>query len=720
MKTITLTLLGILLGYAATATAATTGKALIIGIESYEKATTLAYVENDVSRLAKALSDRCGYDVTMVLNSAITTRRTTHRDAMMKQIEDWITSVQPTDNAVLYFSGHGFLGSNQELYLAALDCDPNNPVPGGIPIAWLKEQLDRCKSTSKFLLLDACHSGNTKGNAMRSASAKSIVVEFAGVKGTTTFASCQGDENSYLWNMKQQSLFTFWLTRGIEGHADNDGDGEVNLDELTEFVTDNVSTIAQRQLNRRQTPTLVGDTVNTEDLVFANKPLTLKTLIADMADQIDTQLRCENFSSVGVVPSFTCGQVASDLSLDFGLLPTFIASQLRMQLMKASRSDYRIVSENAMREALRDAEAGIQDVGASKTRSLVAKGGEQRLAIPAIVSGRVLSRDRQIIGISCTLVDASGMADIAVAGGNAFLNESERAMIPDSVSMLAQIESEAEEAPPVPREDQQLTSSFSSADDSDLSPEQLQRQYEIYDAEAKRQHPLLDPKFPFQLAILARDGASRTAKLQRRKLNFEGNKGFVRLQRGEVYEVYVKNHSDKPVWLRLMVDGLNTLAQKTGVIDRGAETIAASLGEFTVAPRVSLADARAWRVEPGTIYGLRGFYEPGDITYREFKVVDATQSAAAKMNFTENIGLITAAFYEEAEAVTQMAADDKQPKATANLNEVAVTELPGGFTARGIKIGTDFGATQEEKLEHYEGEGKLGRLLAVVHLQYQE
>ncbi len=679
------------------------GKALIIGIEQYEKAPRLDFVRNDVKNLAEALSNRCLYDVTMVIDSAVDSRLdsigpTTHRDAIMRRIEDWLAGIQPEDNAILYFSGHGFLDADGKLYLAVINCDPRNPSPGGIPVEWLREHLKQCRAARKVLLLDACHSGNARSNAVQSVSAKAIAVEFAGVEGITTLASCQGDENSYLWSQKEHSLFTYWLAQGLLGHADVGCDGEITFDELADFVSNNVSLVADMELGKKQTPVVVGDRNPNGALTLQVKPVELSLLISDMADQIDTQLRREEFPAVGIVPSFTCGETGQRLDPQFGMLPSYVAAELRRLLSSRGRHEYRIISENAMRETLQEIGAGLSDIGASKTRNLRAARSSEEIPIPSLVTGRIRRGHGPIVRVSCNLVDAKNMYEIGSAGGTAYLNESELAMAPDSVSHVDSGEKQRPTVAPAPGPKNRVrprpqTSTGSGGAVAPAMPPGVVEAHQKHKQKAKLPHPLKDPNFPYRIAIYVKVGPNRYLP---RELHFEGNQCFVTLDRGEVYAIWIENRTDHGVFLRLMVDGLNTLAQSVGVDESGIEVKPSE--EKVVAPRVSLENAQAWHVDPDKINAVVGFHSNEEDTAYEFQVVDLEESAAASQGYTENIGLITAAFYKEK----------------------AKTRGRGGpsVQARDPDGGTKVGEKVIQVVEKYEGPYVPGDLLTVLHIRY--
>jgi hypothetical protein len=159
-----------------------------------------------------------------------------------------------------------------------------------------------------------------------------------------------------------------------------------------------------------------------------------------------------------------------------------------------------------------------------------------------------------------------------------------------------------------------------------------------------------------------------------------GNDYFIPVRKGEVYELWIENRSGQVVLMRLLVDGLNTLPEKDTT--KGVQTV-------VIGKRVNLDQARHWELDPAEsrVFAVRGFVTEvaAQGKLREFVVVDAEESLAGRQKFTDQIGIITAAFY-----------------------------TPAG-TQRGV--GTGLGKERtEEFLKSRELEP--GKLLSVVHLRY--
>ena len=140
--------------------------------------------------------------------------------------------------------------------------------------------------------------------------------------------------------------------------------------------------------------------------------------------------------------------------------------------------------------------------------------------------------------------------------------------------------------------------------------------------------------------------------------------------------------------MQLLVDGLNS--------QRQADPNAKGVSTMIIAPRVSLENARPWvldtDVPPGfkvPTYTVPGFCinEEDKLTFRNFTVVEASQSVAGRLNYTDQLGMITLAFYG----------------------------LKGG--ARGA-VGTKMGVEQIKKLAKADPNLVMGTMQAVVNIRY--
>lgn len=586
--------------------------AILIGVENYQKATPLTYTMNDVDQLAKTLRERGGVPgerVVKFVESAPDSRYQPLKASLQEQLPKWFKKPTSKDRLLVYFSGHGFRSQDGHLYLAPLDCDPANPAATGISVSWLRDQIAACPAPFKLLILDSCHAGTEKGeDAIKGASAKDLGEPFRDLEGVVTLASSTGDEKSQIWVEKKQSLFTYWLNQGLAGHADENGDAEVDIDELNKYVHKQVTHTAQTQLHRPQTPVRIIRGGGGTPVVLELVPMKLKHLIKDMAQQISWAMQERGLKKVGVLQFTADTPLGEALGGGFGTLGRWCTAELEKELVMSGNCE--VIDSNRLVAALKKQKFTVDQLSSPEALQQLSKelGG-----MPTIVMGTLRHRQHRNITLQCKLQNIQTASLVGAAGGSALLNENEWAMLGHSVVIKPE-----DRPPPVPGEANQEGAIIQKLDERASAP-----------------HPLSDPKFPYRVLVMVNG--------QERKGAFRGNEYVIPVRNGEVYEVHVRLLNGDPCCVKLLIDGLNTLPQKAKT-EKGIDA-------FEVAPIVKLDDAREWVLDPNTnrarLWGFKGFVTTTGTTgaLRKFEVTDAAKSLAAQKNFNESVGLITAAFY---------------------------------------------------------------------------
>jgi WD40 repeat protein len=212
----------------------------------------------------------------------------------VKALKQKLLNTKVDDQVILYVSGHGLLDDNLDFYFASYDIDFNDPAKYGISYDVLEDLLDSIPARKKLFLMDACHSGEVdkdelevmtdttilladgkksglKSYSYRGAKTKTSVGEkgklglqnsfelmqelFTNLNrgsGAQVISAAAGDSyalESPEWN---NGVFTYAILNGLKNNAaDKDGDGEVTVSELREYVVDEV----QKLTNGRQKPT---------------------------------------------------------------------------------------------------------------------------------------------------------------------------------------------------------------------------------------------------------------------------------------------------------------------------------------------------------------------------------------------------------------------------------------------------------------------------------
>ncbi len=603
--------------------------AVLIGNEKYENVLPLRFTVNDVKQISQTLCQLGDYrddDILQMVDSASEdSGRQPLCDNIKGKLPGWLKKAGPDDHVVVVFSGHGFLGDDGKLYLAPLDFDVKKPADTGIPLDWLRTQLEGCSAKLKLLAIDACHAGNEKSvDGSVQVCAKDLAAPFEKVSGTVTFASCTSDEKSWIWPEKRQSVFSYWLNQGLKGHADDNGDGAVDIDELYGYVHDNVPYVTRRVFRQDQTPVrFVGPDVPGQPVVIRPRPHKLKGLLDDMAEQLATVIQLKKVEAVGV-PEFS---VVSGVSLggEFGWLGDYCAGELEGYLSKRAdraREPFKVVAQDLLHEAL-----AAKGIGPGDLRNKEVIGLEVDKTRPALIRGILRSRLDNKITLQCSLVSVDDLQVLGQAGGSAELSDQETIMLDQSPSrpvppVLYQPGPPSVDAKPRQSVTDKVTRWL--ADNS------------------RGHHPYLDREYPYQVRVMV-------GKEERKRV-IRGNRCYVGLRKGEIYRVRVDlaESVDAPVYMQLFVDGRNTLPEP--VPPKAAYPEAKV--RYLPAQRVNPTNAQAWKLDPEKrrIFGIPGFYSKGgeDARYNEFLVGEAPDTMGPRKQFNDEPGVITAAFYAAA------------------------------------------------------------------------
>ncbi len=654
---------------------AATGRqwAVLIGVEKYTKANPLSFTVNDVRQLSETLQTRGDYlkeNLLEITDKGATKETQPFKDSILNGLSSWLSKAGPEDTILIYFSGHGFQDKAGKMYLAPIDCDPQDPSATGIPIELVREKIAGCKAGLRVLVLDACHAGSEKGDSEpRELTTKDLQAVFENLEGVVTLASCKANEKSLIWEDKQQSLFSYWFNQGLKGHADQDTNGAVDIDELYKYVELRVRSTADTRFRRPQTPVRIVRTgVTGVPNIVKLQPQPLKTVLADMAEQLAITLGERQIKRVGVLEFIDESKLNNELlGGDFGLLGKLCSQELESSLIAQSEGgQFRVVDRKRLQQAMKDQHFQLKDLSSTvKLVSLSRSAG----GLPVLATGSFKGRSGRIINLKCKLQSTESDDVIGEAGGTVALTEEQWAMLGRSTAVRPEDrrpELVQEGGNQKPTEDQVIP---------------------VLDKRADAGHPLLDPSFPFNVQL--------RVKGEIRKGAFRGNDYFVPVRKGEEYEVVIENKSGSLALMKLLVDGLDTLPKK-GQTEEVSTTEKGIQMELWAQPVTNLSDARAWFLDPqdpnlkggAPLWVIRGFTTRtgADGNMKKFLIVDAAESLAGRQGFTEQIGLITVAFY-----------------------------TPGGG-ARST-LGTAAGNDIKQDLTERQGP-KAGNLIGVVHLRY--
>jgi len=177
------------------------------------------------------------------------------------QLSDW---VRPGESDVfVYYVGHGAPNTNNKsAYFVPSDANPDYIATSGYPLDLFWKNLGNIPAKSLTVVLDTCFSGNSeKGYILNSMSPALLQVDakFRGPEGSVVMTSGSENQISSWYPSKKHSLFTYFWLKGIGGAADADGNLQVTVGEMENYLAEEVKYAARREKGRDQTPVITSD-----------------------------------------------------------------------------------------------------------------------------------------------------------------------------------------------------------------------------------------------------------------------------------------------------------------------------------------------------------------------------------------------------------------------------------------------------------------------------
>jgi len=184
-------------------------KALIVGVDYYERIASLSGAVNDAHAVKAALErhadGRLNFPQPRLMTSTgpgATVTRTELREAVAELFRD------DAEISLFYFSGHGYIDGAGG-YLCASDCENGHD---GLSLSEVMTFANKSPARNKVILLDSCHSGVAGGNA--------AAVQVAEINEGITILTASTAEQ-YAIETGGSGVFTSLLVDALSGAAAN-------------------------------------------------------------------------------------------------------------------------------------------------------------------------------------------------------------------------------------------------------------------------------------------------------------------------------------------------------------------------------------------------------------------------------------------------------------------------------------------------------------------
>ncbi len=242
-----------------------TSYALVIGIEKYRDVPAATGARRDAQRFAEMARTTLGVpedNLHLLLDD-----RASKTD-IAKQIR-WLQSNVPSGGRIyVYFSGHGAPDPTTGVsYIVPYDGDPQYLGESAIKMTQILGDLEKTRAKDVLAIADSCFSGAGGRSVLAPGTRPLVFVEK--VKATARVAllsASSGAEVSGPTADGKGGLFSKYLIDAIgSGQADINGDGQISLKELEDWIKPRVKREAKRA-NRDQTPNVqVGKKLGAPD-----------------------------------------------------------------------------------------------------------------------------------------------------------------------------------------------------------------------------------------------------------------------------------------------------------------------------------------------------------------------------------------------------------------------------------------------------------------------
>ena len=217
------------------------GTALLVASAGYRdpKLKRLRAPAWDAQALGRVLADPAigEFDVELALDEP--------ESVLRRKIARFFADRRRDDLLLLHMSCHGLKDDDGNLYFATVDTEFDHLDSTAVSAEFVHRQMARSRSGRIVLLLDCCYSGAfSQGMAPRAGAGVELKERFA-ERGRAVISASNAMEYSFegddLSGEGKPAVFTSAVVKALEtGKADRDGDGWISVDELYDYVYEEI------------------------------------------------------------------------------------------------------------------------------------------------------------------------------------------------------------------------------------------------------------------------------------------------------------------------------------------------------------------------------------------------------------------------------------------------------------------------------------------------
>jgi len=234
--------------------------AVIVGVEDYRDLPKVDYAKRDAEMVKAYLTKSLGYreqNIVMLLNDRVT------KSDLEARFEKWLpkqVGANKEAEVFIYYGGHGAPDPNtNQAFLVPYNGDPAYLETSAYPLTRLYETLGKLPAKNITVVMDSCFSG-AGGRSVIQKGARPMLIKvenpLMAARNMVVLSAAAGNQISNALPEKRHGLFTYYFLKGLQGEADADKDGGVDVEELYAYMKPKVETEARR-MNAEQSPQLL-------------------------------------------------------------------------------------------------------------------------------------------------------------------------------------------------------------------------------------------------------------------------------------------------------------------------------------------------------------------------------------------------------------------------------------------------------------------------------
>ncbi|MEU5692365.1 caspase family protein [Actinosynnema sp. NPDC020468] len=135
------------------------------------------------------------------------------------RVDEWLEDIarESRDLLLVYYSGHGLIGDDEELYLTVGGSDVDHVHRTAVPFEWIKRAILDSPARTRVLILDCCHSGQAMARMGRLGGGVTAVLQQVDIEGTQVITASGPSQAARAPSGQEFTAFTdvlVQLTRG--------------------------------------------------------------------------------------------------------------------------------------------------------------------------------------------------------------------------------------------------------------------------------------------------------------------------------------------------------------------------------------------------------------------------------------------------------------------------------------------------------------------------